>query len=70
MLPEGATGLPFNNTCDALAIPHWSVLLLPWMIDVGDALNGTVIEGQAQTVTVVDWLAACAEQSVFVTDTV
>ncbi len=70
MLPDEATGVPLSRTCAAFAIPHCSVELPPWKIVVGDAENGTVIEGHGVTVTVTDWLAVCAAQSLLVAMTV
>jgi hypothetical protein len=70
MLPDEATGVPFRSTWAALAMPHCKVLLPPWKIVVGDAENGTVIDGHGMTVTVTDWLADCAAQSLLVAITV
>ncbi len=70
VLPVAATGLPLRKTWAALAIPHFKVLLDPCMIVVGEALKGLVIEGQADTLTVVDWLMDCAAQSLLVVTSV
>ena len=52
MLPDAATGLPFNKTWEALLIPHCRVLLPPCVMVDGEALNGLVIDGQGGAVTV------------------
>ena len=66
-VPSAATGLPFSSTCEALAMPHCRVLLLPCVIEVGEALKGLVIEGHAATLMLVDWFAVRPAQSLLVT---
>lgn len=65
-LPLSATGFPFNKTCVAFDVVHWSVLLWPLKMVVGDPVNEVTV-GQPLTVTVVDWVAVWIEQSLLVT---